>query len=407
MDKKTLQNFASLIVDMGVNVQKGQEVLVRCDVGNPEFTAMVVEECYRRGASYVKVEFSYGPIQKLSYNYRTLESLSEVNAMDLEVQKWQAESLPCRIWLDSDDPDGLAGVDTEKMAKANMARSKVFKPYRDIMENRNQWTIAGVPSVAWAKKVFPTLSDEDAVEKLWEAIIKCSRAESDPIKAWEEHNVNLQKRCDFINSYNFEYLEYESSNGTNLKVGLNPAAQFLGGSEKTLQGVVFNPNIPSEELFTSPLKGSAEGVVYATKPLSYNGKVIENFGFEFKDGKVVRVIADKNKDVLEHMIRMDDGACYMGEVALIGYDSPINNTGILFYNTLFDENASCHIALGMGYTNTLKNFEKYTKEEQNNMGVNDSTIHVDFMMGSKDMNIFGITKDGKRVQIFKDGDWAI
>lgn len=388
-------------------MQNGQEVLIRCDVENPVFVAMVTEECYKRGASYVKVEFSYTPIQKLAYEYRSLEGLSEVNAMDLEVQKWQAEKLPCRIWLDSDDPDGLSGVDTEKMAKANMARTKIFKPYRDIMENRNQWTIAGVPSAAWAKKVFPDVPESEAVEKLWEAIIKCSRCEGDPIAEWETHNKNLKKRCDFINSYGFEFLEYESSNGTSLKVGLNPKAQFLGGEEKTLQGTYFNPNIPSEELFTSPLKGSAEGVVYATKPLSYQGKIIENFGFEFKGGRVVKVLADKNRDVLEHMIKMDEGAPYMGEVALIGYDSPINNTGILFYNTLFDENASCHIALGMGYTNTLKDFEKYTKEEQNAMGVNDSVIHVDFMMGSRDMNIFGITAAGEKVQIFRDGDFVI
>ncbi len=408
MEKERLIKFAQLIVQKGVNLQKGQEVLIKCGVEYPEFVAMVCEECYKQGASRVRIQWSSMPIRKLNFKYMSLEELSKVTDIEIAENEWLKNCLPCRIWLDSDDPDGLAGTDSEKISKADMARYPIIKEYREAIENKNQWTIAGVPTVPWAKKVFPYLSDGEAVEALWKAILDCSRVDDDPIKAWDKHNENLAKRCDFINSYNFEYLEYKSENGTNFKVGLNEHAQFIGGGETTMnKGIYFNPNIPSEEVFTTPLKGVAEGTVIATKPLSYQGKLIDNFGFEFKDGKVVKIIADKNKDVLEHMIGMDEGAPYIGEVALIGYDSPINNTGILFYNTLFDENASCHIALGMGYTNTLKDYSKYTKDELTQMGCTDSMIHVDFMMGSKDMSVVGITKSGERVQIFKDGNWVI
>ena len=235
------------------------------------------------------------------------------------------------------------------------------------------------------------------------------RVDENPIAAWKEHNVNLAKRCKFLNDYKFDRLEYKSLNGTDFTVGLNPVGRFCGGGEYTIgrKRVYFNPNIPSEEVFTSPVRGVAEGKVVATKPLSYQGKLIENFWMRFEKGKVVEVYAEKNQDLLEKMISMDEGAAYLGECALIAYDSPINNTGILFYNTLFDENASCHLAVGRGFNDCIENYEKLTVEECERLGVNSSMIHVDFMIGSADMSIVGITNDGKRVQIFKDGNWAI
>ncbi|MDE5667791.1 MAG: aminopeptidase, partial [Clostridia bacterium] len=239
-------------------------------------------------------------------------------------------------------------------------------------------------------------------------ILYTSRVDDNPIKAWKEHNENLAKRCKFLNDYKFASLEYKSANGTDFKVGLNEKGIFLGGGEYTLDSnIYYNPNIPSEEVFTTPLRGKAEGKVVATKPLSYQGKLIENFWVRFENGKAVEVYAEKNQDLLEKMISMDEGAAYLGEVALIAHDSPINNTGVLFYNTLFDENASCHLALGRGFNNCLENYEKYTVEECERLGVNSSMIHVDFMIGSADMSIVGVTKDGKRVQVFKEGNWAI
>ena len=407
MEKSRLEKYAHLIVKSGLNIQSGQEVVIQCGLDQPEFVAMVVEECYKLGAKRVTVKWSYMPVSKLNLIYRTEETLSEVTLTEKAEWQTRVDTLSCLLWLDSDDPDGLAGTDNAKISRANMARYPIIKPYRDAIENKYQWCIASVPGKEWAKKVFPELSEEDAVEKLWEAILYTSRVDDDPVAAWDEHNKNLAKRCEFLNGYKFDSLEYKSSNGTDFKVGLNERGIFCGGGETTLgANVYFNPNIPSEEVFTSPMKGRAEGKVVATKPLSYQGKLIENFWVEFKDGKAVKVGAEKNQDLLEKMIAMDEGAAYLGEVALIAYDSPINNTGILFFNTLFDENASCHLALGRGFNNCLADYEKYTNEQCNELGINNSMIHVDFMIGSKDMSIVGVTKDGKRVQIFEDGNWA-
>ena len=408
MKQERLNKYAELIVKCGLNVKKGQEVNITCGLDQPEFVALVVEECYKSGASKVRVDWTYMPVSKLNYNYRTLESLSEVTEEEKARLQHRVDKLPCRLWLDSDDPDGLNGTDSEKIAKANMARFPIIKPYRDAVENKEQWCIAAVPGTEWAKKIFPDLEADVAVEKLWENILDCSRIDDDPIKAWDSHNKNLAKRCKFFNDNKFAKLEYKSANGTNFTVGLNPKGRFAGGGEWTLGSrIYFNPNIPSEEVFTSPMRGEADGLVVATKPLSYQGKLIENFRMRFENGKVVEVHAEKNQDLLEKMISMDEGAAYLGECALIAYDSPINNTGILFYNTLFDENASCHLALGRGFNECLEGFENMTVEECEKAGINSSMIHVDFMKGSKDMSIVGIKKDGKRVQIFKDGNWVI
>lgn len=408
MQRERLKKYAELIAKCGLNVQKGQEVIIRCDLDQPEFVAMCVEECYKLGAERVTVEWSYMPVSKLHFDYRTLESLSDFT--EVERAQWQrkVDKVSCQLWLDSDDPDGLNGTDSEKISKANMARFPFIKPFRDKLENRYQWCIAAVPGKQWAKKIYPDMNADDAVEKLWEDILLCSRVDDDPIKAWEVHNKNLADRCKFLNDYKFEKLEYKSADGTDFTVGLNPKGIFMAGGEYTLgSNIYFNPNIPSEEVFTTPMRGKAEGKVVATKPLSYQGKLIENFWIRFENGKAVEVYAEKNQDLLEKMISMDEGAAYLGECALIAYDSPINNTGILFYNTLFDENASCHLALGRGFNNCLENYENYSVEECEKLGVNSSMIHVDFMIGSKDMTITGITKDGKRVPVFKNGNWAI
>lgn len=407
MDKTKLEKYAKLIAGSGLNVQKGQKVVIQCGLDQPDFVTMVVEECYKLGAASVIVKWSHMPVTKLNYTYRTLETLSTVTPVERAEWQSRVDELSCLLWLDSDDPDGLSGTDNEKISKANMARYPVIKPYRDAIENKYQWCIAAVPGREWAKKVFPDLPVEEAVEKLWEAILYTSRVSDEPVKEWETHNATLAKRCEFLNKYKFDRLEYKSSNGTDFTVGLNPKGIFCGGGETTLgANVYFNPNIPTEEVFTTPMRGRAEGKVVATKPLSYQGKLIENFWFEFKDGKVVKLGAEKNRDLLEKMVSMDEGAAYLGEVALIAYKSPINDTGILFYNTLFDENASCHLALGRGFNNCLEDYEQYTNEQCRELGVNNSMLHVDFMLGSADMSIVGVTAEGERVQIFKNGNWA-
>ena len=407
MNRTQLKRYAKLLAKTGINVVKGQWVVVSAELDQPEFVEMVVEELYRAGAGKVTVEWSHQPLMKTQYKFEKEQSLSALAKWEIEKLEYRKKELPAMLYLESEDPDGLAGIDQEKMTNVRSARMKVIKPYRDAMDNRYQWCIAAVAGKKWAKKVFPHLSVNQAVEKLWDAILTASRADgADPVREWARHNDDIAKRCDKLNRLGLVSLEYKSSNGTDFTVGLLPEAQFMGGGEEDLSGRYFNPNIPSEEIFTSPRAGAAEGIVYSAKPLSYQGELVENFSIRFENGKAVEVKAEKNAHLLEKMISMDEGAAKLGEVALIAYDSPINNTGLLFYNTLFDENASCHLALGMGFTNTIRGYENYTKEELHQMGINDSMIHVDFMIGSKDLDIVGVTKTGERVQIFKNGNWA-
>ena len=407
MKKTVLRSYARLIASKGVNVQKGQDVTVIAGLDQPEFVTMVAEECYRLGARRVRVEWEHQPLTRLNQKKCTVTTLSKVEAWEEAKLEHQCKTLPARIYLESDDPDGLKGVNQAKVSKASQARYKIIKPYRDRMENKYQWCIAAVPGAAWAKKVFPGLPKGKAMEKLWEAILYTSRVTEDPIAAWDAHNKDLAARCEYLNSLGIETLEYKASNGTDFRVGMIEDALFMGGSECALgSGIEFNPNIPSEEVFISPMRGVAEGIVYSSKPLSYRGELIDNFSVRFKDGRAVEVHAEKNEDLLREMISMDEGAAYLGECALVPYDSPIRNSGVLFYNTLFDENAACHLALGYGFTNTIKDYEKYTNEECHKKGINDSMIHVDFMIGTEDLSITAITRDGKRVKIFENGNWA-
>lgn len=407
MKKQLLKNYAELLVKMGVNLQKGQELTIYAGIDQKPLVLEIVKWGYKVGAKKVIVEWDCQELSKLHYKYRSVETLSKMETWEVEKLKHRVEVLPARLYIVSDDPDGMKGIDQRKVALSRKAIYSVTKPYIDQIENKEQWCIAGASSEKWAKKVFPDLSPKKAKEALWDAIFKTSRVYGDPIDNWKKHNENLIKRCEYLNSLKLKELHYKSSNGTDFTVGLIKEARFIGGCEKTISSdVIFNPNIPSEEIFTSPKKGVAEGVVVSAKPLSYQGELIENFSFRFHEGKVVEVHAEKNENLLKEMVNMDENAGYLGEVALIAYDSPINNTGLLFYETLYDENASCHLALGMGFTNVIENYEKYTKEELNNMGINDSIIHTDFMIGSKDLSIVGITEDEKEVQIFKDGNWA-
>ena len=406
MKKSLLREYAKLIVRCGVNVQKGQEVLIFAELDQPEFVKMVVEEAYKAKAKKVTVEWDYQPLAKLHVRYQSVKTMGTVTEFQKARQQHYCDTLPARIHLISEDPDGLKGMDTEKMAKARKMSYPILKPYIDKREGNQQWCIAAVPGAAWAKKVFPGLRTSVAIEKLWEAILFTSRVTDDPIGEWEKHNKNLRDRCDYLNSLGIEKLHYTAANGTDLTVGMIPEAIFCGGGETNRQGVFYNPNIPTEECFISPKRGEAEGIVYSTKPLSYQGQLIDNFSIRFEKGKAVEAKAEIGEELLNTMISMDEGAAYLGECALVPEKSPIAESGLLFYNTLFDENAACHLALGMGYCDTIRDHHNKSLEECRALGINDSMIHEDFMIGCDSMNIDAITRDGKTIPIFRNGNWA-
>ena len=406
MKVSVLRKYAALIARSGVNIQKGQEVRIICDLDQPKFVELLVDECYKAGAKKVIVDFHYQPLEKLHVRHQSVTTLAKVEEWEKARLQHYVDELPCRIYLDSEDPDGLKGINQGKKAKANQKSYPILKPYWDKMENKHQWCIAAVPGAKWAKKVFPGLSKGRAIEKLWEAILYTSRVTDDPLAEWEAHDKELADRCAYLNNLGIKELHYKGDNGTDLTVGMIPEGMFLGGLETSLQGIGFNANIPSEECYTSPMRGKADGIVYATKPLSYEGELIENFSVRFENGKAVEVKAEKNQQLLEQMISKDEGAAYLGECALVPVNSPISESGLLFYNTLFDENAACHLALGMGFTNTIRGYENKTLEECRKMGINDSMEHVDFMIGYDGLDIDAVTSEGKKVPIFRRGKWA-
>ena len=406
MNETVLREYARLIVCCGANVQKGQDVLLYAGLDQPEFVELVVEEAYKAGARQVTVQWNHQPLTRIHYQYQELETLGTVTEWEKAREQHYCDTLPAWIMLDSSNPDGLKGIDRVKMAKARQMSYPILKPYSDEREGKRQWTIAAVPGKPWAKKVFPDVTEEEAVEKLWEAILSTSRVNEDPVKAWAEHNANLSSRCDYLNNLGIQSLHYTAANGTDLTVGMIPEAIFCGGGETTKGGVFFNPNIPTEECFISPMKGKAEGIVYSTKPLSYQGQLIDNFWMRFEGGKAVEVGAEVGQELLQTMITMDEGAGYLGECALVPVASPISESGLLFYNTLFDENAACHLAVGAGFPDTIRDHHNKSLEECEALGINDSMIHVDFMIGCDTMNIDAVCSGGKTVRIFENGNWA-
>ena len=409
MNKTLLKNYAKLVVKMGANVQKGQDVIISSSVEIAYFTELVVKECYKAKARKVSVEWSDDAIARMAYLYQKEETLSEIPNWRIEKMKYQVEKLPAMIHLVSDDPDAFNGLDQEKITNVRRKTGPIFMPFREQMDNKYQWVIVGIPGEKWAQKVFPNETKKNAMKKLWEAILHTTRVNGDPVKNWEEHNKDIREKCNKLNDLEIKELHYESKTGTNFTVGLDKTALFAGGSEKTLSGVEYNPNMPTEECFTSPNKHTANGVVYSTKPLSVMGKVVDNFAFRFENGKIVEVLAKnpEHKEVLEKLISVDDGARMLGEVALVPFNSPVNETGVLFFNTLYDENACCHLAIGRAFNECIRNFQNMSDEEIEKIDLNKSMIHVDFMIGSADLKITAKTYSGSDVTIFKDGTWAI
>ena len=406
MKKTVLKKYAELIVRCGANVQKGQEVIVVAGLDQPEFVQMVVEEAYKAKAKKVTVDWRYQPLSKTHVRYQSQKTLGTVEEWEKARLEHYCDVNPARIMLISDDPDGLKGMNITKLNKARQMSFPIMRPYLDQMEGNHQWTIAAVPGAAWAKKIFPGVRTSVAMEKLWEAILYTSRVNEDPIAAWNEHNRNMESRCEYLNNLNLRKVRMYADNGTDITIGLINEGIFCGGGETTRQGIFFNPNIPTEECFTSPMKGQADGIVYSTKPLSYQGQIIDNFSIRFENGKAVEWHAEQGVESLTQMLTMDETAGYLGEVALVPQASPICQSGLLFYNTLFDENAACHLAVGRGFPDCIRDHHNKTLEECRELGINDSMIHVDFMIGCDTMSIDGECENGEIVPIFRNGNWA-
>lgn len=402
------RKYARLLIRKGVNLQKKQRLVIRANTEIYPFVEILVREAYLAGAKSVEVDWNNQAITKYAYRYRSVTNLSEMPEWAVSKMKYRAKELPAMISLVSADPDGLKGMNPEKMRRVRINTYPVIKPIMDEMDNRYQWLVAAVPGKKWAKKMFPGETPAAAVRKLWDCIFEACLVdrENDPEEAWDKKNAAMAEHCRILNEYRFDYLEYKNSIGTDFRCYLMPESRWCAGGETTLQGVYFNPNMPTEEVFTSPMKGKCEGRLVASMPLSNMGNLIEDFYIDFEDGKAVFWDARKGKEVLDSILNTDEGAKMLGELALVPYDSPISNQKLMYYTTLFDENARCHVAVGRGFTNCVEGYENRTQEEMRNMGVNDSQVHVDFMIGTPDLSVTGY-KDGKAVPLFRDGNWVI
>lgn len=403
-----LEEYAKLCVKVGINLQPGQPLVINAPIEGADFVRLVAKQAYEAGAKQVHVNWNDETLTKLKYENSPMEVFENF-------PKWYADGLEefakdgaGYLSIYSEDPELLKEIDPKKIAANNKSKSMALKEFRKYnMNNINSWCVVSIPTKGWAKKVFPNVSEEEAMEKLWDAIFKATRMDlEDPVKAWEEHIKSIEEKVKFLNDKSFKKLYYKSSNGTDLEVELPEGHIWAGGGDYNSKNTFFVANMPTEEVFTMPLKTGVNGTVYSTKPLNYGGNLINNFKLIFKNGKVVDFEAEEGYEVLKDLLDIDEGAKYLGEVALVPFDSPISNSNIIFLNTLFDENASCHFAFGKAYPTNIKGGENMSDEELEKHGVNNSLAHVDFMVGSKDMNIVGETKDGQKVQIFENGNWA-
>lgn len=410
MNQKLLKKYAKLAVVSGVNVQKDQLVVIRSTTETKELAREITEAAYLAGASRVLVEWSDDFVSRSGYTHMSVETLEDIPNWLVEQYQMFVDKGACFISITSPMPGLNKDVDSSKIQRAQIATQKKLSFFRNfLMANNAQWTIVANPNAIWAKQVFPDLSEEQAVEKLWSEILKASRVyeNSDPIQEWNAHNETFRKHNQVLNDLQFDSLLFKNSLGTDLNVKLIEDHIWVGGGETSAKGVYFNPNIPTEETFTMPYKYGTQGKVVATKPLNYQGKLIEDFWMIFKDGKVVDYGTKKEEESLKSIIEFDEGSPFLGEVALISNDSPISNSNILFLNTLFDENASCHLALGMAFPMNVKGGSNLSREELSKIGCNYSMSHTDFMFGSPDMSVIGIKKDGTKVTVFEQGNFVI
>ena len=410
MDQQLLQKYADFIVKVGVNVQPGQAFLIRCPVDMAFFAHCCAKAGYAVGARDVVVRYEDEKLARIRMELGEESALS--NVLPYELRSWldyaESEGGCALLAIHASDPEAFAGLDAGKLNRVSLARRKALKPWNDYtLNDRVQWCVAAVPAPAWAKTVFPALPVEEAVEKLWSLIFDvCRVTGGDPVGEWQAHVARTTARRDQLNAWKLRSLHLTSSNGTDLTVGLAEGHVWEGASSTAENGARFIANVPTEEVFTCPHRLRVNGVVKGTKPYVYNGQLIEGFSVTFEEGRVVAHSAGKNDALLGELLGSDENACRIGEVALVPASSPINQSGVLFYNTLFDENAACHIAFGAGYPGTIAGGTAMTKEQREALGMNDSAIHEDVMVGAPDMDITGLREDGTTVQIFKNGEWA-
>ena len=406
--EKEIQNYVELVIKKGINIQKGQILVINSPVETFEFTRKLVKKAYELGASEVVVHWSDEVCGKYKYLY------GEESIFDI-FPDWQRESVEyyrkkgaAFLSVYASDPNILKDVDSSRVARQQKARSLALKEYyENVMGNSNQWSVVSVPTKVWAARVFPELKEEFAMLEMWKLILNIVRADKEnPILEWDKHLNNLKTRMEYLNNKKFTKLIYKNSIGTDLEIGLPEGHVWLGGGENSKTGVYFVANMPTEEIFTMPHRERVNGTVVSSKPLIYGGNTINHFTLKFVEGKVVEYSAEVGEEVLEKLLNTDESSRYLGEVALVEYNSPISNSGKIFYNTLYDENASCHLALGGAYPVCLKDSENFSEEELKEKGMNNSLIHEDFMIGTKDMEIIGIDSDGNETIIMKDGNFA-
>jgi len=407
LNQETLRKYAQTVVAIGANIQPGENVVVSGSTDAIDFLRLLVEEAYNAGAREVQTMISDDVIGRMAYEKADPETFSQVPKWMPEFYNEQVDKHCTLIHINSSDPELLKGIDPKRLQDRSIALNTLIKKNIDArMTNTIPWTLAAFPSKQWASKVFPELPVEEAFEKLFEAILKATHIdEADPIAFWRKKLANMAENAKRMNSYNFKSLHLSNSLGTDLTIEMPYRHEWVAVGEKDARGKVFTANMPSEELFTLPKKTGVNGVVYASLPLSLKGTLIENIKMTFVDGKIVEATATSGQDALEAELNIDEGARFLGEVALVPYHSPISEMGILFYNTLFDENASCHLAFGRAYPK-FSDVDEITKEEIVARGSNDSLTHVDFMFGTPDLKIVGTTQDGEEVDVFVDGNFA-
>ena len=402
-----LDLYANLLVKKGCAIQPGQELVVEAPVERADFARRVVAAAYRAGAGHVTVIWDDDAISRLTYENVDLPWFETTPAWKVKQLNSLAEMGAAFLFLEGSDPSALKGIDPAKPAAASKARNTQCKSFRDGMDfGRNVWCIAGVPVTPWAREIFPDLSPAEAVYRLWNLILATSRADGeDPESAWETHNASFEKAKRFLNQHHFDALRYKSSNGTDLTVGLTAGHIWDGGAGRTVDGTVFFPNIPTEEVFTSPDRNRAEGIVYSALPLVHAGQVVRDFWFRFEGGRVVDYGAEQGREVLRQIVEADENSCRLGECALVSKNTPIRQSKTLFFDTLYDENASCHLALGMGFPECVEGGLELDKDGLLALGVNQSIKHVDFMIGADDLDIWGIDADGTETPVFVNGQW--
>lgn len=402
-----LSKYARLLIQKGLNVGKDDYVAIHCDVDQAPLVRLLTEEAYQAGAKQVIVNWTDDAITRSHFNYQDRETLTDIPDYKIAEADDMVNKRAKRLSLRSSNPNALKGLDTQKITAAQLASAKAFKRQRNASQsNVHSWLVAAGAGQEWAKLVFPNKSDSDALDALWDQIFKTTRVyEEDPVKAWEDHEALLQEKADFLNAHQFDALHYTGP-GTDLTLGLPKNHVWESAGSRNKQGEVFIANMPTEEVFTAPDARRADGVITSSKPLAYGGVVIDGMTFHFQDGEIIKAEAEEGQETLQSLIENNEGARSLGEVALVPHQSPISQSNITFFNTLFDENASNHLAMGQAYASSVQGGEDMSQEELKAAGLNRSTVHVDFMVGNAEMDIDGIQADGIRVPIFRKGEWA-